>query len=94
MNDTSFFGVGPFAFAASIFINYTGNGTNAKTWSTFAGTLTAAPATLTPGTPCTLTPTTGWKPAASGLHLTITVVAYVTGVGLVECIQLVSVTST
>jgi len=94
LNSSAFFGSGPFAFTASIYVNYTSNGTNAKTWSTSAATLTSAPATLTAGAPSTLTPTTEWKPHVSGLVYEITVVAYVTGVGLVECVFLTTGTST
>jgi hypothetical protein len=94
MNGTSFFGNGPFVVSASIFVNYTSNGTNAKSWSTGAATLTVAPATLTPGTPSTLTPTSQWKPHVAGLAYEVTVVAYVTGVGLVECVYLTTGTST
>jgi hypothetical protein len=94
LNSSAFFGSGPFAFTASIYVNYTSNGTNAKTWSTNAGTLTAAAATLTAGTPSTLTPTTEWKPHVSGLVYEVTVIAYVTGVGLVECVFLTTGTST
>jgi len=93
LNSSAFFGSGPFAFTASIYVNTTG-GANLKTWSTSAATLTAAPATLTAGTPSTLTPTTQWKPTAAGVAYEITVVAYVTGVGLVECIFLTTGTST
>jgi flagellin-like protein len=94
LNGTAFFGSGPFTFSASIFLNYTTNGTTAKSWSTSAGTLTASPATLTAGTLSTLTPTTRWKPAVAGLHVTVTVVAYVVGVGLVECVGITTATST
>jgi hypothetical protein len=94
LNSSAFFGSGPFSFSASIFLNYTSNGTTAKSWSTGAATLTAAPATLTFGTVSTLTPTTEWKPHIAGLAYEITIVAYVTGVGLVECVYLTTGTST
>ncbi len=94
LNSSAFFGSGPFVFSASIFINYTSNGTTAKTWSTGAATLTAAPATLSAGTPSTLTPTTQWKPHVAGLAYEITVVAYITGVGWVQCTYLTTGTST
>jgi hypothetical protein len=94
LNSSAFFGGGPFTFTASIYVNYTSNGTNAKTWSTNAGTLTASPVTLTAGVVSTLTPTTEWKPHVAGLAYEVDVIAYVTGVGLVECQYLTTGTST
>jgi len=93
-NGTAFFGSGPFTVSASIYVNYTSNGTTAKSWSTSAATITVSPATLAPGAPSSLTPTTRWKPAIAGLAYEVTVVVYITGVGLVECVYLTTGTST
>ncbi len=95
LNGTAFFGSGPFTItSATIYLNFTSNNSIAKTWSTAASTLTLGTATIAPGTPVTLTPNSAWKAPSSGLTVEVTVVAFVAGVGIVECVDLTTTTST
>jgi hypothetical protein len=80
LNSTSY-GSGPFTTFYSIYVNYTSNNTGAKggsqNWSPLTGP------TITPGTSVTLTAPNQFQPHKKSVSYTVTIVVYVTGIGVV-----------